>query len=89
MIAEFGFLDTEDDIPPTTPDEDAAYAAAGAEYAENARALLATVRQWLTGREEDACEAAVNGDSFNATCIDGLCIQFPREIARWKDGVTA
>jgi hypothetical protein len=84
-----GFVDTAEDIRPTTPDEDAAYAAIGEDYAETARALLATVRRRLTGLEEDACEAAVNGDCFNASRIDSLKIQFAREIAAWKDGVRA
>jgi hypothetical protein len=90
MTTDFiGFIDTEETIRPTTPEEDARYALEGAEYSEAAAALLANVRRMLTGNEENACEAAVNGESFNASLIDSLKIQFSREIARWKDGVTA
>jgi hypothetical protein len=93
MITEFGFECTEDEIRQTTPEEDAAYAAAGAEYGETARAILATVRSRLTGREKIECETAAGEDTgkigFDCSVIDTLRNQFAREIAAWKDGVTA
>lgn len=73
-------LETEETLRPNTPEQDARYAAEGKEYATAARAILAVKHHVLTGRETEACENAVNGDSFNASLIDGLKIQFSREI---------
>jgi len=89
MITEHGFFDTAETIRENTEAEDVVYSAIGEEYAETAEAILATVRRRLTSREEDACEAATNGDRIDATVIDMLKNQFSREIALWKDGVTA
>jgi len=90
MTLEINILiDTAETIRENTEAEDIVYSAIGQEYAETAQALLSTVRRRMTGREEDACEAAVYGGSFNATLIDMLSNQFAREIAAWKDGVRA
>jgi hypothetical protein len=88
MCEFIGFIDTAATIREDTQAEDVVYSAIGEEYAEAAEALLATVRRRLTGREEETCEAAVNGDSFDAFVLDLLINQYPREIAAWKDGVT-
>ena len=88
MITDTGFACTEDEIRMPTPEEDAAYAAAGDEYGETARALLATVRRRLTGREEIECETAAGEDTgrigFDCSVIDTLRNQFAREIAQWQ-----
>jgi len=93
MITDFGFIDTADDIRPTTPAEDKQYARIGQEYGEAAKAILATCRRLLTGREEIECETAAGEDTgklgFDCCLIDSLRIQFAREIAAWKDGVRA
>lgn len=79
------FLDTQCTIHEVTPEEDAQYKAEGEEYARIARALLAKCFHLMTGAEIDACQNA-SGDfdtdeGFNATVIDRLANQFPREIA--------
>lgn len=87
-----GFMDTEETIGQTTPEEDAAYKAFGDDLQQDARALLATVRHLLTGREIEAVEAAsaiANCDGVNVCLLATLQNQFAREIARWKDGVRA
>lgn len=93
MITAHGFIDTEDTIRPTTPEEDAVYAAIGDDYATTAKAILARCRRFLTGREEIECETAAGEDTgktgFDASLIDTLKNQFSREIAEWKDGVNA
>jgi hypothetical protein len=86
-----GFLDTEETIR-LSDEADDAYKAWGDELQEDAQALLATVRHLLTGREITACEAAAdieNSEGIDAYLLANLKIQFSREIARWKDGVTA
>lgn len=66
---------------------------------EDAKALLETSRQKMTGREIEICEriASTVDDDFDPFNLDGddmvyfelMKIQFAREIARWKDGVAA
>lgn len=72
-------------------ESNARYAATGAEYAANARALLMTVRRRMTGHEEEECEKATGDhddpDGFDCCVIDRLVNQYSREIAKWKDGV--
>jgi hypothetical protein len=84
----FTLTDTEETIRPTTPEEDAAYAAAGDQYASLARALLMTVRHTMTGREIDECEKATGDhddpDGFDCSVIDRLVNQYSREIAQWQ-----
>ncbi len=80
-------LDTQLTIHPPTPAEDAAYAATLAEYANTARALLATCRPLMTGLEIETCENAT-GDhddhaGFDGKVIERLANQFPKEIADW------
>jgi len=87
-----GFFCHEDDIHAPTPEEDAAYRAEGDELQADAQALLATVRHLLSGREIETLEAAAdihNSEGFNVYLIASLKNQFAREIAQWKDGVTA
>lgn len=83
----FGFTDTEDTIHPTTPEEDAAYAAEGAEIKADAEALLATVRHLLTGPEIDMLEDAAGADaSIDMGMLDSLRIQFYAQICNFKNG---
>jgi hypothetical protein len=81
----YAFTDTADSIRPPTPEEDASYKAAGVEYAEIARALLATRFHLMTGREINACQIATGDfdtdEGFNAHLIDSLAIQYSKEIA--------
>ena len=67
---------------------------------ENATALLATVRDRLTGMEIDMCEKLASmsfekeWDSFylsrdQLNWFNSLCIQFYAKISNWKDGVPA
>ena len=71
-----------------TDEQDAAYAAAGDQYASLARSLLATVRHLMTGYEIEQCENATGDhddpDGFDCGCIDRLVTQFSREIAAWQ-----
>jgi len=80
--------DTEDTIRMTTPEEDLAYNAIGDELQADARALLATVRHLMTGREIDTCEAAAdidNSEGVDAFVIEMLRIQFYSQICNFKD----
>ena len=79
--------DTQDMIRPPSREEATAYAATLAEYANIARALLATCRPLMTGLEIETCENAT-GDhdddaGFDGEVIDRLANQFPKEIAAW------
>ena len=66
---------------------------------EDAKALIETSRQKMTGREIEICEriASTEHDEFDPFDVGGedmvyfesMKIQFAREIARWKDGVPA
>jgi len=78
---DYLLLETEETLRPNTPEDTARYVADGKEYAAAAKAILAVKRNVLTGRETEACENAVNGDSYNASLIDSLRIQFSREIS--------
>lgn len=60
------------------------YAEAGEEYRKQAVSLLANVRHLMTGREIEACENAADGNSFNASIIDRLANEFPRESTMIK-----
>jgi hypothetical protein len=75
----------EDDIRPVTPEESAQYNAIGQDYARIARALLTKCFHLMTGAEIDACQNATGDydtdEGFNATLIDRLANQFPREIS--------
>jgi hypothetical protein len=83
----FTFTDTEDTIHPPTAEEDAAYAAEGAEIKADARALLATVRHLLTGAEIDMLEDAAGEDaSIDMGMLDSLRIQFYAQICNFKNG---
>jgi len=83
-------IDTDESIHPPTPEENTQYCTIGAEYGDTARAILATCRRLLTGREQIECETAAGEDTgkigFDCSVIDTLKIQFSREIAAWKDG---
>ena len=87
MITDCGFTDTEDDIHPPTPEEDAAYRAAGEEIKEDAAALMATVRHLLTGMEIDTLEAALDedGGTVDMALFDSLRLQFYAQICNFKD----
>ena len=89
MISEYGFTDTEADIHPPTPEEDAAYHAMHEEYKADAEALLATVRHLLTGREIDTLEAVMDDDRYSdgvdVSSIDLLRLQFYAQICNHKD----
>lgn len=73
-------------------------AAFSADDTDAAQAMLATCRNRLTGREETVCEriASTLSDDFESfdlsrddlTWFNSLKVQFAREIAMWKDGVT-
>lgn len=93
MITELnGLVDTAETIREMTEHEDAAYHAWGDDLQQDARALLATVRHLMSGREIAVCEAAADieqSDGVDASLLASLKIQFSREIARWKDGVAA
>lgn len=82
------FIDTADDIHPPTPEEDAAYRAAGEEIQSDAAALMATVRHLLTGMEIDTLEAALaaDGGSVDMAVFGSLRIQFYAQITNHKDG---
>lgn len=83
----FTFTDTEDTIHQPTPEEDAAYAAEGAEIKADAEALLATVRHLLTGSEIDMLEDAVGEDApIHMGMLDSLRIQFYAQICNFKNG---
>lgn len=90
MITENGFLETEETIRPTTPEEDAAYAAIGEDYSTTARALLMTCRHVMSGREINICELATgdhdDDEGFDGNVIDRLAGEFAREIAAWNYG---
>ena len=90
MISEYGFTDNEENIHPPTPEEDAAYRAAGEEIKADADALMATVRHLLTGMEIDTLEAAldVDGGSVDMAVFDSLRLQFYAQICNHKDGRT-
>ena len=81
----FTLTDTEDTIRDVTPEEDAQYKAAGDDYARIARALLAKCFHLMTGKEIDTCQNASGdfdtNDGFDATVIDRLANQFPKEIS--------
>jgi hypothetical protein len=81
----YSFTDAADSIRPPTPEEDAAYKAAGVEYAQIARALLATCFHLMTGREINACQIATGDydtdEGFRAHLIDSLATQFSKEIS--------
>lgn len=81
------FTDTADDIHPPTPEEDAAYRAENEEIKADCKALLATVRQLLTGLEIDQLEAALSdGDkSIDIFILATLRIQFYAQICNFKD----
>jgi hypothetical protein len=83
----FTFTDTEDTIHPPTPEEEAAYAAEGAEIKADAEALLATVRHLLTGPEITLLEDALGEDaSIDLGMLDSLRIQFYAQICNFKNG---
>lgn len=87
MITGYRFTDTEDDIRPTTPAEDAAYRAEGEEIKEDAEALLATVRHLLTGAEIDTLDAAAakDGSAVNMVVLDSIRLQFYAQMCNYKD----
>lgn len=92
MITDTGFACTEEDMLLPKAEENARYQAMGEDLKATGRALLATVRHLLTGYEMRVCEAASDipdCDGVDVGCMMNLQIQFSREIARWKDGVTA
>jgi hypothetical protein len=83
----YSFIDTEEDIHPPTPEEDAAYYAEAAEIKADAEALLATVRHLLTGMEIDTLESALEEDgSLDMGIIESLRIQFYAQITNHQDG---
>lgn len=67
---------------------EARYQAVLAEYAEDARAILHSLRRRLTGREIDHCECAAglrdDMNGFDGEVIERLRNEFPREIAQAK-----
>jgi hypothetical protein len=80
--------DTEDTIRMTTPEEDRRYKAWGKELQADARALLATVRHLMTGREIDTCEAAEdieNSKVVDVFIIESLRNTFYAQICNFKD----
>jgi hypothetical protein len=79
--------DTEDTIHPPTPEEDAAYNAQGDEIAEDAVALMATVRHLLTGMEIDTLEAAIDkdGGTVDMAVFESLRLQFYAQMCNHKD----
>ena len=81
------FTDTADDIHPPTPEETAAYRAEHEEIKADCQALLATVRQLLTGLEIDQLEAALgDGDkSIDLFILGSLRIQYYAQICNFKD----
>lgn len=83
------FFDTEETIRPTTPEEDAAYAAIGEEIKEDAAAILATCGFMLTGYETTVCEYASGVDNgmlgVPMGLFESLRTQFSREIAEFKN----
>jgi hypothetical protein len=85
----YTFDDTADTIRPTTPEEDAAYTAAGEEIKEDASAILATSRFLLTGYEEQVCEHATGIDNgmfgVDMSILDNLRTTFSKEISTYKN----
>jgi hypothetical protein len=91
MITEHGFIDTAETLEINEAD-DSAYTQLGDDLQQDAKALLATVRHLMSGYEMQVCEAAAeidDADEIDVDVITRLRNQFVREIAAWKDGVTA
>jgi hypothetical protein len=81
-------IETEETIGMTTPEEDRRYKTIGEELQADARALLATVRHLMTGREIDTCEAAAdidNSEGFDVFVIEMLRIQFYAQTCNFKN----
>lgn len=94
MNAEMVLIDTDETIGEQAvrlaAETTAQHIAIGREYAETARAILATSRRRLTPKEEYECEAAASEEwEFDECVLDRLAVEFAREIGQWKDGVRA
>mgnify|MGYP003659131285 CR=1 FL=1 len=85
----YTLTDTADTIRPTTPEEDAGYAAIGEEIKEDAIAILAKCGFMLTGYETQVCEHAsgIDNGMFGVPMhiIENLRTTFSREIAEYKN----
>ena len=90
-MTTYTLTDTEETIG-NTPEAEAIYDAQGREYCNTARALLRSCRHLMTGREINECELATgdfdDADKFDATVIERLANQFPREIAQFINAHT-
>jgi hypothetical protein len=96
MITEHGFIDTAETIGEQAVrlmhEDDAAYTQFGKDLQEDALAILGTMRHLLTGYEMLHCEKAADlddADEIDVAVIERLRNQYSREIAAWKDGVSA
>ena len=78
MNDTFALIETEETMT-LSEEANRRYEQAGEEYRNRAVSLLANVRHLMIGSEIHACEAATNGESFDAAIIDRLANQFPRE----------
>lgn len=91
-MTTYTLTDTEETIG-NTPEAEAIYDAQGREYCNTARALLRACRHLMTGREIDQCERATGDhddpDGFDASVIERLANQFPREIAQFLNAHTS
>lgn len=91
MITEHGFIDTAETL--TLAEHDYKdYEQYGDDLQQDAKALLGTVRHLMSGYEMQVCEATSDineADEIDVAVITRLRNQFAREIAAWKDGVTA
>ncbi len=85
----YTLTDTEETIHPTTPEQDAQYAAIGETYGELAKAILAIKLHTLTGLEEMECRTAAGEDTgrigFDCAVIDRLATQFSKEISNHQN----
>jgi hypothetical protein len=84
----YSMTDTDEDIHPSTPEEDDAYKGEMGELKEDAAALMATVRHLLTGIEIDTLEAAIaqDGGTVDMAIFESMRIQFYAQMVNHRDG---
>lgn len=91
-MCNFILIDTEETVGPVPDWLNERYDAWIEECREDARAILGMCRHLLTGREMQICEDILDesGDIDHASdtveMLERLRLQYPREIAEWKNG---
>lgn len=78
MNDTFALVETEETLA-ISEEANRRYAGEIEEYRNRAVSLLSNVRHLMIGSEIHACEAATNGETFDAAIIDRLANQFSRE----------